>query len=93
MPKVAREMSALEVSRLNTPGHYGIGGVAGLYVNDATAKSWVLRLMVGLQRRHIGIGGFPSVTLAQAKEKARQLREEVRMVMTRYNSERSLPVN
>lgn len=80
MPKVAREMSALEVSRLNTPGHYAVGGVAGLYlyINDATAKSWVLRLMVGLQRRHIGIGGYPTVTLAQAKEKARQLREEVR---------------
>jgi len=80
MPKIAREMSALEVSRLNTPGHYAVGGVAGLYlyINDATAKSWVLRIMVGLQRRHIGIGGYPTVTLAQAKEKARQLREEVR---------------
>ncbi|MDO8940616.1 MAG: integrase arm-type DNA-binding domain-containing protein [Methylicorpusculum sp.] len=80
MPKVAREMSALEVSRLNIPGHYAVGGVAGLYlyINDANAKSWVLRLMVGLQRRHIGIGGYPTVTLAQAKEKARKLREEVR---------------
>jgi len=33
--------------------------------------------MVGLKRRHIGLGGYPTVTLAQAKQAARQLREDV----------------
>lgn len=79
MAKLARELTALEVSRLDTPGHHAVGGVAGLYlyVNDARARSWVLRVMVGLKRRHIGLGGYPTVTFAQAKETARQLRAEV----------------
>ncbi len=79
MAKLARELTALEVSRLDTPGHHAVGGVAGLYlyVNDASARSWVLRVMVGLKRRHIGLGGYPTVTLSQAKEAARQLRNDV----------------
>ena len=79
MAKLARELTALEVSRLDVSGHHAVGGVAGLYlyVNDARARSWVLRVMVGLKRRHIGLGGYPTVTLAQAKETARQLRDEV----------------
>ena len=79
MAKLARELTALEVSRLKTPGHHAVGGVAGLYLytTDSGARSWVLRVMVGLKRRHIGLGGYPTVTLAQAKETARQLRSEV----------------
>lgn len=79
MAKLARELTAIEVSRLITVGHHAVGGVAGLYlyVNDACARSWVLRVMVGIKRRHIGLGGYPTVTLAQAKEAARQLRNEV----------------
>jgi integrase len=79
MAKIARELSALEVSRLSDSGHHAVGGVTGLYlyVNDANARSWVLRMMIGSKRRHVGIGGYPTVTLAQAKEKARQLRENV----------------
>ena len=79
MAKLARELTALEVSRLSLAGHYAVGGVAGLYlyVNGASARSWVLRLVVGDKRRHIGLGGYPTVTLAQAKDKARRLRDEV----------------
>ena len=79
MPLKAKELSALEISRLKSPGHHNVGGVTGLYlyVNDTQAKSWVLRLMIGSKRRHIGLGGYPTVTLAQAKDKARKLREDV----------------
>ena len=79
MAKLARELTALEVSRLDTPGHHAVGGVAGLYlyVNEASARSWVLRVMVGLKRRHLGLGGYPTVTLSHAKETARQLRGEI----------------
>jgi integrase len=33
--------------------------------------------MVGTKRRHMGLGGFPDVPLAQAREKARRARDEV----------------
>lgn len=79
MVRKAKDLSALEVGRLTTPGNHAVGGVAGLYlyVNDAGARSWVLRTMVGSKRRHMGLGGFPDVPLALAKEKARRARDEI----------------
>ena len=79
MPKKAKDLSALEVSRLTAPGHHAVGGVAGLYlyVLDTGARSWVLRTMVGEKRRHMGLGGYPDVPLAQAREKARAAKGEV----------------
>jgi len=79
MARKAKELSALEVGRLVTAGNHAIGGVTGLYlyVNDTQARSWVLRTMVGGKRRHMGLGGFPDVTLAQARDKARRARNEI----------------
>ena len=79
MARKAKELSALEVGRLTTRGNHAVGGVAGLYlyVNEAGARSWVLRTMVGDKRRHMGLGGFPDVPLAHAKEKARKARHDI----------------
>lgn len=79
MARKAKELSPLAVGRLSQPGHHAVGGVAGLYlyVSDAGARSWVLRAMVGSKRRHLGLGGFPDVPLAQAKERARKARDEI----------------
>lgn len=79
MARKAKELSALEVGRLKAPGHHAVGGVAGLYlyVNEAGARSWVLRAIIGDKRRHMGLGGFPDVPLAGAREKARKAREEI----------------
>ncbi|WP_366119395.1 integrase arm-type DNA-binding domain-containing protein [Aquabacterium sp.] len=67
------------VGRLVEPGHHAVGGVAGLYlyINTAGARSWVLRAMVGAKRRHMGLGGFPDVSLAQARDRARRARDDV----------------
>jgi integrase len=58
---------------------HAVGGVAGLCLNvkDTGARSWILRAMVGQKRRHIGLGAFPDVTLAQARDKAREARETI----------------
>lgn len=79
MARKAKELSALQVGRLTSPGNHAVGGVSGLYlyVNDAGARSWVLRTMVGTKRRHMGLGGFPDVPLARAREKARAARDEI----------------
>lgn len=79
MARKAKELSALVVGRLSVPGHHAVGGVDGLYlyVNAAGARSWVLRTMVGEKRRHMGLGGFPDISLAKAREKARSAREEI----------------
>lgn len=76
MPKKAKELSALEVNRLTAPGLHFVGVVAGLalQVTASGARTWILRATVGTRRRDIGLGGFPSVTLADAREAARTAR-------------------
>ena len=79
MPKIAKELSAIEVSRLIAPGFHSVGVVAGLalQVSNPDARSWVLRVKVGSKRRDMGLGRYPDVTLAQAREKARDARKAI----------------
>jgi integrase len=79
MPKRTRELSALEVGRLNEPGLHAVGGISGLYlqVRPPATRSWILRAMVGGKRRDMGLGAFPGVTLSMAREKARSARESI----------------
>lgn len=76
----AKELPALSVSRLTKAGLHFVGGVAGLALQVSTlgARSWILRVMIGGKRREMGLGGFPDVTLAGAKELARVAREKIK---------------
>lgn len=84
MPKIVEELGPLDVKRLTHAGGRGnalvaVGGVAGLYLQltPTNGKTWILRMRIGEHRRDIGLGGFPTVTLAQAREKARETRAKV----------------
>lgn len=84
MPRVAEELTALDVKRLTHPGGkrnvlFSVGGVPGLHlqVTPKDGRSWVLRATVGTLRRDIGLGGFPGVTLSQARDKARDARAKI----------------
>ncbi len=78
--KKAKMLTALEVNRLESPGLHFVGGVAGLamQVNTKGARSWILRIKMGAKRREMGLGGFPDVTLADARNAAQAAREKVR---------------
>ena len=86
MPKIAKELSALEVKRLTRPGWHAVGGVAGLLLQirppaqqgQPIPRSWILRLRVAGQRQPIGLGPYPQVSLAEAREQARKLSLEAR---------------
>lgn len=66
--------------------YHAVGGVSGLLLqcrppqgdSGEGARSWVLRTTVGEKRRDIGLGGYPDVTLAQAREKAREIKDKIR---------------
>ena len=84
MPRLAKELSALEVKRLGHDGSSGnkivsVGGVQGLVlqVTPSGSKSWLLRAPIGGKRRHIGLGSYPTITLAQARERAREELDKV----------------
>lgn len=85
MPRQVSELSALDVRRLEHPGQgrnatFAVGGVSGLLlqITPTGGRTWILRTSVGAKRREIGLGGFPDVTLAQARERARDAKEKIR---------------
>jgi len=73
VPRIAKPLTAVEVKRLVTPGLHAVGTVAGLnlMVKPSGARSWVLRTKIGARRAELGLGGYPTVTLADALEAAR----------------------
>lgn len=53
-----------------------LGGVAGLYLKiTGNSRRWALRAVVAGKRRNIGLGSYPTITLAQAREKAKEAHE------------------
>ena len=64
------QLTAAKVKAVAEPGRYGDG--AGLYLNVAPggSKSWVQRIVVAGRRRDIGLGGYPTVGLAEARSLA-----------------------
>lgn len=80
MGRKAKDLAPLAIGKLQTPGMHFVGHVSGLAlrVSDTGARSWILRIMVGGKRRDIGLGAFPEVSLAAAKDAAKTTREQVR---------------
>ncbi|MFJ0492289.1 site-specific integrase [Citrobacter werkmanii] len=89
MPKKARELSALAVSRLKAEGRYAVGGVDGLYLRIAgCSRAWVLCVAMGTRinkagkavprRLNMGLGPYQEISLAEARDRARELRKQIR---------------
>jgi len=79
MPKIARELTAIEIKNLNKPGRHTVGCIPGLLivVKDSGAKSWMLRTMIGNRRCSIGLGPYPEISLSEARNKARALKKDI----------------
>lgn len=79
MGKRQIELGAIAVSNIRRRGINFVGGVTGLGMNVTScgSRSWILRYTVNGRRRDMGLGGYPDVTLAQAKEAARTARAKL----------------
>ncbi|WP_319826611.1 tyrosine-type recombinase/integrase [Thalassovita sp.] len=68
------------MKRLTRPGIHAVGGVAGLslQVTATGARSWIFRFRHNGRRREAGFGPYPDVTLAQARDYAREARDMLR---------------
>ncbi len=56
-----------------------ISSRVGLYLNitDTGARSWILRVVAYGNRRHIGLGSYEDVSLADARDLAREMRKKI----------------
>ena len=85
MPKRAKELGPLDIKRAAHSGDrdrnewQAVGGVSGLLlqITPNGAKSWLLRTMIGGQRRSLGLGPYPEVSLAAARDKAREAKAKI----------------
>src|SRR5258708_4913557 len=73
-------MSKLTVRKVEAakPGKYGDGRGLQLAVSPRGAKKWLLRYMMGGRAHEYGLGSFPEVGLAEAREKALNARRLVK---------------
>jgi integrase len=81
MPRIAKTLTAKEVEKLRAEGLHAVGGVSGLCLKIVPPKAryWVLRATMPDGRRgEMGLGGFPTVGLAEAREAAREARQVIR---------------
>ena len=69
-------MNVGKIKGLSNPGRYSDGD--GLYLNIAKggSKSWILRAVIEGKRRDIGLGGYPKVSLAEARQRAFEKRRD-----------------
>ena len=70
-------LSARKVATVG-PGKYVDGHGLMLVVKGSGARSWVLRCQTNGRRRDVGLGGWPEVTLAAARQKALDVRRLMR---------------
>ena len=72
------KLTVATVKSLSKPGRHGDGGTLFLNVAPGGSKSWTQRLTIDGKRRDIGLGGFPLVSLAEARDKAFENRKLAR---------------
>ena len=74
MARLIEKLTPLEVSKKQTPGHYGDGGGLWLQISKFKSKSWVFRYTMHGTRREMGLGPIHTVSLAEARQKAKECR-------------------
>ena len=73
--RTAKPLTALAVSKLTKPGRYAVGDGAYLQISEWGTRAWVFRYSRNGCGRHMGLGPHNLITLAEAREKAREARK------------------
>lgn len=73
--RALHKLSARQVEAAKAPGYVGDGGGLWLQVSPTGTKSWVFRFTRNGRAREMGLGALHTVSLARAREKAREARE------------------
>ena len=71
-------LTVAKAKALREPGLYWADPTLYLRVGPSGTKHWIQRLMIDGRRHDLGLGGFPLVPLADAREQAFENRRKVR---------------
>ncbi len=78
MNRRSRRLSAAFVRQKKKPGRHGDGDGLYLVVDPSGASRWVLRVQSGGRRRDVGLGGTKTVSLAEARDLAHEIRRKAK---------------
>lgn len=67
-------LTARGIAALTEPGRHSDGGNLYFNITKTGARSWVFFYRLNGKQREMGLGAFPTVTLAEAREKAAEAR-------------------
>jgi integrase len=70
MPRVVHRLTAIKVTNIKAKGLYPDGGGLYLRATSTGTKSWIFRFTHGGITHDMGLGPFPSISLARARELA-----------------------
>ena len=74
---MARTLTEKRIAKLIEPGRYGDGHGLYLQVASKTNRSWLLRYERHGRERWLGLGPLHTVTLKEARERARNARQQL----------------
>lgn len=74
MARLHERLTALQVRRLDSPGLHPDGGGLYLQITGQAGRSWIYRYWVSGREKQMGLGPLHSVTLAEARDLAREAR-------------------
>jgi integrase len=76
--RMLQRLSAVKVAKLREAGRYSDGGGLYLQVSSFGTKAWTFRYQINGRPRLMGLGALHTVTLAEARDTARECRKLIR---------------
>jgi integrase len=94
MPRTAERLTDTAIKRVKGGAQRMVADGRGLYlrVGESGSRSWIFRYRDGKKQTDLGLGSYPDVTLAMAREKAlalRRMRGEGRDPLTARKQEKA----
>lgn len=74
MVRKIEKLSAIGVTKASKPGYYGDGAGLWLQVSPSGSKSWIFRYTRASKQREMGLGPLHTVTLSEARTRAKECR-------------------
>jgi hypothetical protein len=89
MAKTTERFSALKIANLKRPGYFADGGNLYFRITPSGARGWIFRFTTAGRTRDMGLGPYPSISLAAARQAAGKYLELVKQGIDPIDRRRS----